>query len=80
MSSTIDGGLPPAKSGAGGSGLLGESLPYLDGDPGRGLPLMSAGSYGVLEAGGLVKSLEPRGEGYERVGDCDDLEDGLKGE
>lgn len=49
----MDAGLPPANSGAGGRGLLGELPPYLDGVPGRGLPLISAGSY-AFEAGGLV--------------------------
>lgn len=50
-----DTGLPPANSGAGGSGRLGlpGRPPYLDdGVPGRGLPFKSAGSYELVEAGG----------------------------
>jgi hypothetical protein len=54
-------GRPPlAKRGAGGSGLRGLP-PYLeDGVPGRGLPFMSAGSYGTLGGGGRDQSEEPR--------------------
>lgn len=49
-------GLPPANNGAGGNGRLGlpgRPPPYRDeGVPGRGLPLMSAGSYETDDAGG----------------------------
>jgi hypothetical protein len=46
----------PANRGAGGKGLLGLP-PYCDdGVPGRGLPLISAGSYETVEAGGLFQS------------------------
>jgi hypothetical protein len=52
-------GLPPAKSGAGGNGLLG--LPYLvEGVPGRGVPFMVSGSKETLDAAGLGQSLDPR--------------------
>lgn len=41
----------PANSGAGGKGRLGLPPYLLDGVPGLGEPLMSAGSYGTVEAG-----------------------------
>lgn len=75
----IEGGRPPAKSGAGGSGRFGEP-PYCDdGVPGRGPPFMSAGSYGTLVAGGRAYSLDPRGVPYVFEGLCDDRDDGRKG-
>lgn len=72
---SVEIGFPPAKSGAGGRGRLGLP-PYSDeGVPGRGLPCSSAGSYGVVEGGGLIHSVPPcegvhglEGE-PERVGD-----------
>ena len=50
----------PENKGAGGSGRFGLP-PYLaeDGVPGRGLPFRSAGSYGVVVAGGRVRSDPP---------------------
>ena len=49
----------PEKSGAGGRGRRGLP-PYLDdGVPGRGLPLISAGSYETVDAGGRGQSEEP---------------------
>lgn len=54
---SIDGGFPPAKSGAGGSGRFGLP-PYSDeGVPGRGEPLSSAGSYGMFIDGGRIQSV-----------------------
>lgn len=71
-----DNGLPPAKSGAGGNGLLGEP-PYCDdGVPGRGVPLMSAGSYGTVDAGGRAYSFESRAGDRDLVGDCEARDDG----
>lgn len=51
---------PPVvgNNGAGGNGLC-EALPYLeDGVPGLGLPLISAGSYGIVEGGRLGSSAD----------------------
>lgn len=60
VSAVLWGREPLAKRGAGGSGRRGLP-PYLeDGVPGRGLPLMSAGSYGTLGGGGRDQSDEPR--------------------
>lgn len=65
-----DAGLGPEKSGAGGNGRRGLP-PYLeDGVPGRGLPLMSAGSYGMLEGGGRESSEEARDGDHDLVGDA----------
>lgn len=48
----------PEKRGAGGSGLR-DVPPYLDeGVPGLGLPLISGGSNGMLDGGGLERSAE----------------------
>ena len=50
----------PENSGAGGKGLFGLP-PYLeDGVPGRGLPLISAGSYAISDGGGRDDSDELR--------------------
>jgi hypothetical protein len=58
-----------AKRGAGGRGRRGLP-PYLeDGVPGRGLPLISAGSYGTLEGGGRDQSEELRVGVSGRIGD-----------
>jgi hypothetical protein len=47
-------------NGAGGKGLRGLP-PYCDdGVPGRGLPLISGGSYETVEAGGLGQSVDTR--------------------
>ena len=48
----------PANRGAGGSGRRGLPPYFDDGVPGLGLPLMSAGSYGTVDGGGLVQSDE----------------------
>lgn len=57
----------PEKRGAGGSGRLG--LPYLEeGVPGLGLPLMSAGSYGMFDGGGREDSDEVRDNVYDDRG------------
>ena len=42
--------------GAGGKGRLGLPPYFEDGVPGLGLPLRSAGSYGISDAGGLDES------------------------
>ena len=58
----------PENRGAGGSGRLG--LPYLEeGVPGRGLPLISAVSYGMFEGGGREDSEEVRDNVYDRAGE-----------
>ena len=49
-----------AKSGAGGRGRRGLPPYWEDGVPGRGLPLISAGSYGTVGGGGRDQSEEPR--------------------
>lgn len=54
---SIDGGFPPAKSGAGGSGRFGLPPYSDDGVPGRGEPLSSAGSYGMFIGGGRIQSV-----------------------
>jgi hypothetical protein len=53
-------GLPPAKRGAGGSGLLGLPPYREDGVPGRGLPFMCSGSNETDEAAGRGQSPDPR--------------------
>ena len=50
---------PAANSGAGGKGLLGLPPYFEEGVPGRGLPLISAGSYDTDDGRGRVQSTEP---------------------
>lgn len=66
---SLDTGRPAANRGAGGSGRFGLP-PYLDdGVPGRGLPLISAGSYETVDAGGLGQSVEALDGVQDRDGD-----------
>jgi hypothetical protein len=59
----------PENNGAGGRGRMGLP-PYLDdGVPGRGLPLRSAGSYGMLDGGGRDESDDVRDGEYIREGE-----------
>src|SRR5580658_4966257 len=60
VSEEFCGGTPVAKSGAGGRGRRGLPPYWEDGVPGRGLPLISAGSYGTVGGGGRDQSEEPR--------------------
>ena len=59
----------PENNGAGGRGLLGLPLYRDEGVPGRGLPLISCGSYATLGGGGLENSVELREGVHGRVGD-----------
>ena len=59
MSAEVLFGAAPENNGAGGSGLRGLPPYFEEGVPGRGLPLMSGGSYTTLDGGGLVQSDEP---------------------
>lgn len=58
----------PEKSGAGGRGRFGLLLYLEEGDPGRGLPLISAGSYEISEGGGRDDSDEVL-DNKDRVGE-----------
>ena len=69
----------PAKSGAGGNGLIGLPPYLLDGVPGRGLPLMSAGSYAMID-GGRLEELEEVRDGDDLEGVYDRAGDALLGE
>lgn len=59
----------PENSGAGGSGRLGLPPYWLEGVPGLGEPLRSAGSNWRFTGGGLPKSTEARDGDHERVGE-----------
>lgn len=59
----------PANKGAGGSGRTVDPLYFDEGVPGRGLPLMSAGSYGILDGGGRTVSEDIREGDNVRVGE-----------
>lgn len=59
----------PENKGAGGNGLR-EFPPYLDeGVPGLGLPLISGGSNGMLDGGGLERSTDDLEGVHGLVGD-----------
>ena len=58
----------PENNGAGGKGRFGFPPYFDDGVPGRGLPLISAGSYGISDGGGLDDSDEVR-ESVDREGE-----------
>lgn len=59
----------PENSGAGGSGRRGLPPYRLEGVPGLGVPLRSAGSNCKLEGGGLLNSEEPLEGVQGRVGE-----------
>ena len=77
VGSIVDRGAVAANSGAGGRGLRGLPPYRDDGVPGRGLPLISAGSYARFDGGGLVQSIE---DVELREGDPGRICDALSGE
>ena len=72
-----DSGRPPANSGCGGRGRFGEPPYCVEGVPGLGLPLMSAGSNGTLLGGGRLYSFDTLEDTKGFVCDSESREDGL---